>query len=84
MKAYTQQADTFISAIGQGRFFTLEYFKKGSVLIDIGISNENNKNYGDIHPENLSEHVLARSPFPGGVGPITVSALFANLAQLIK
>lgn len=84
LKAYTQQADIFISAIGQGRFFTLEYFKKGSVLIDIGISNENNKNYGDIHPENLSEHVLARSPFPGGVGPITVSALFANLAQLIK
>lgn len=84
LKAYTQQADIFISAIGQGRFFTLEYFKKGSVLIDIGISNENNKNYGDIHPKNLSEHVLARSPFPGGVGPITVSALFANLAQLIK
>lgn len=84
LKAYTQQADIFISAIGQGRFFTLEYFKKGSVLIDIGISNENSKNYGDIHPENLSEHVLARSPFPGGVGPITVSALFANLAQLIK
>lgn len=84
LKSYTQQADIFISAIGKSRLFNIDYLKKGSVAIDIGISNVDSKNYGDINPEGLDEHLIARSPFPGGVGPITVSALFANLAQLIK
>ena len=26
----------------------------------------------------------ARSPYPGGVGPVTVSALYSNLAKLIS
>ena len=84
LQSYTKQADIFISAIGKNRLFTKEYFKKNSVVIDIGISNVNNQNYGDINPNGLENHLSARSPFPGGVGPITVSALFANLAQLIK
>lgn len=84
LKSYTQQADILISAIGKSRLFNIDYLKKGSVVIDIGISNVDNKSYGDINPKGLDEHLIARSPFPGGVGPITVSALFANLAQLIK
>lgn len=64
--------------------FTREYFKQGAVVIDIGISNVDNKNYGDINPEGLEDQLSARSPFPGGVGPITVSALFSNLSELIK
>ena len=84
LKSYTQQADIFISAIGKSRMFTREYFKEGAVVIDIGISNVDNKNYGDINPEGLEDQLSARSPFPGGVGPITVSALFSNLSELIK
>ena len=45
---------------------------------------EGGKNYGDIDTQNLSEVVSYRSPFPGGVGPITVSALFFNLSRLVK
>ena len=84
LKSYTHQADIFISAIGKSRMFTREYFKEGAVVIDIGISNVDNKNYGDINPEGLEDQLSARSPFPGGVGPITVSALFSNLSELIK
>ena len=32
----------------------------------------------------ISEVISARAPFPGGVGPITVSALFFNLSRLIQ
>lgn len=84
LKSYTHQADILISAIGKSRMFTREYFKEGAVVIDIGISNVDNKNYGDINPEGLEDQLSARSPFPGGVGPITVSALFSNLSELIK
>ncbi len=84
LKSYMRNADIVISAIGKSWMITADYLKPDSVVIDIGISNTDKKNYGDVNPEGLNNHLVARSPFPGGVGPITVSALFANLAKLIK
>ncbi|MDA9607418.1 bifunctional 5,10-methylenetetrahydrofolate dehydrogenase/5,10-methenyltetrahydrofolate cyclohydrolase [Candidatus Actinomarina] len=84
LKNYINQADIFISAIGKGKIFNKSFFKEQAVIIDVGISRVGEKNLGDIDPTNLEDYVVARSPFPGGVGPITVSALFSNLAELIK
>lgn len=84
LKSYMRNADIVISAIGKSWMITADYLKSDSVVIDIGISNTDKKNYGDVNPDGLDNHLVARSPFPGGVGPITVSALFANLAKLIK
>ena len=84
LKSYMKNADIVISAIGKSWMITADYLKPDSVVIDIGISNVDDKNYGDVNPEGLNNHLIARSPFPGGVGPITVAALFANLAKLIK
>ena len=84
LKSYMRNADIVISAIGKSWMITADYLKPDSVVIDIGISNTDKKNYGDVNPDGLNNHLVARSPFPGGVGPITVSALFANLAKLIK
>ena len=38
----------------------------------------------DIDTKELQNYLGARSPYPGGVGPITVSALYSNLAKLIN
>ena len=84
LKSYMRNADIVISAIGKSWMITADYLKQDSVVIDIGISNTDKKNYGDVNPDGLDNHLVARSPFPGGVGPITVSALFANLAKLIN
>ena len=35
-------------------------------------------------PIEIGEVISSRAPFPGGVGPITVSALFFNLSRLIQ
>ena len=83
-KQFITQADIFISAVGSAKLYDFSYFKKGATIIDIGISSVDGKNYGDIDTQNLSEVVSLRSPFPGGVGPITVSALFFNLSRLVK
>ena len=83
-KQFIAQADIFISAVGSAKLYDFSYFKKGATIIDIGISSVDGKNYGDIDTQNLSEVVSYRSPFPGGVGPITVSALFFNLSRLVK
>ena len=83
-KQFITQADIFISAVGSAKLYDSSYFKKGATIIDIGISSVDGKTYGDIDTQNISEVASYRSPFPGGVGPITVSALFFNLSRLVK
>ena len=83
-KQFITQADIFISAVGSAKLYDSSYFKQGATIIDIGISSVDGKTYGDIDTENISQVASYRSPFPGGVGPITVSALFFNLSRLVK
>ena len=83
-KEFITQADIFISAVGSAKLYDSSYFKQGATIIDIGISSVDGKTYGDIDTQNISEVASYRSPFPGGVGPITVSALFFNLSRLVK
>ena len=83
-KLFTKEADIFISAIGSPKMYDHTFFKNGSTIIDIGISSVDGKTYGDIDTYQIGEVISSRAPFPGGVGPITVSALFFNLSRLIK
>ena len=83
-KDFVSKADIFISAVGKSKMFDKSYFKEGSYVIDVGISVVDGKSYGDIDTANLDNYLLGRAPYPGGIGPITVSALYSNLAQLIS
>ena len=83
-KLFIKEADIFISAIGSAKMYDSTYFKNGATIIDIGISSVDGKTYGDIDTFEIGEVISSRAPFPGGVGPITVSALFFNLSRLIQ
>ena len=83
-KDFVSKADIFISAVGKSKMFDKSYFKEGSYVIDVGISVVDGKSYGDIDTVDLDNYLLGRAPYPGGIGPITVSALYSNLAQLIS
>ncbi len=83
-KDFVSMADIFISAVGKSKMFDKSYFKEGSYVIDVGISVVDGKSYGDIDTADLDNYLLGRAPYPGGIGPITVSALYSNLAQLIS
>ncbi len=83
-KLFTKEADIFISAIGSAKMYDHTFFKDGATIIDIGISSVDGKTYGDIDTAQIGEVISSRAPFPGGVGPITVSALFFNLSRLIQ
>lgn len=83
-KDFVSKSDIFISAVGKSKMFDKSYFKEGSYVIDVGISVVDGKSYGDIDTADLDNYLLGRAPYPGGIGPITVSALYSNLAQLIS
>ncbi|HEX5185460.1 MAG TPA: bifunctional 5,10-methylene-tetrahydrofolate dehydrogenase/5,10-methylene-tetrahydrofolate cyclohydrolase, partial [Nitrososphaeraceae archaeon] len=60
--------------------FTLkeDSVKDGVVVIDIGITREDDKIKGDVDFENVSKKASWITPVPGGVGPMTIAMLLKN------
>jgi methylenetetrahydrofolate dehydrogenase (NADP+)/methenyltetrahydrofolate cyclohydrolase len=81
LKRITQAADIVVIAIGQPAFITREYVKGGQIVIDVGINSKQGKLVGDVDQPDVGSLVSAISPVPGGVGPMTVTALFKNLLK---
>ncbi len=90
----TRSADVIISAVGKPGLVGAEHVKAGQVVIDVGINEVcgdslnkeigRRKLVGDVDFEKVTA-VLgekgAITPVPGGVGPMTVLALFENLVD---
>ena len=83
-KEFISNADIFISAVGKSKMFDKSYFKEGSYVVDVGISVVDGKSYGDIDTSDLDNYLIGRAPYPGGIGPVTVSGLYSNLSKLIS
>lgn len=73
----TKEADILIVAIGHKYLIDKNMIKEGCVIIDVGISRDNGKLYGDVNP-NVSDKCSYLTPVPGGVGPMTVVMLLKN------
>lgn len=78
--AIIKTADIIISCVGKENIVRRDNIKKDAVLVSVGIwRDENNKLHGD-YDENAIQHIaLAYTPTPGGVGPVNVACLMANL-----
>jgi methylenetetrahydrofolate dehydrogenase (NADP+)/methenyltetrahydrofolate cyclohydrolase len=82
IKKHTLMADIVIVAAGRAMQFGKEYFKQGSVVVDVGIHKIGNAIVGDVNCEEIDDVVSARSPVPGGVGPMTIAKLLENTYRL--
>ena len=71
-------ADIIVSGIGSPHFLKPNMLKKSVVLIDAGTSEQSGKLVGDIDPA-CAEVASLLTSVPGGIGPVTVVSLFANL-----
>ncbi|MCK4540033.1 bifunctional 5,10-methylenetetrahydrofolate dehydrogenase/5,10-methenyltetrahydrofolate cyclohydrolase [Candidatus Parcubacteria bacterium] len=80
----TKEADVLITAVGKAQFIKKDMIKKDAVIIDIGISREEGKIYGDVDFDDVGEKAGFITPVPGGVGPITIAMLFENTLELYK
>lgn len=80
--AITQTADILIVAIGKPHLVDDRYVKPGQVIVDVGITvNEDKRIEGDVDVASVAGIVAHYSPVPGGVGPLTVASLFENVFQ---
>jgi methylenetetrahydrofolate dehydrogenase (NADP+)/methenyltetrahydrofolate cyclohydrolase len=55
--------------------------KKNAVVVDAGTACENGVMVGDIDQKVREREDLTITPEKGGVGPLTIAALFDNVIQ---
>lgn len=84
LKAETLQADVIITATGSPAILYPEMIKQGAVVVDAGVAGEEGKTVGDLAPEVYERDDLAVTPTKGGVGPLTVCALFENVIRAAR
>lgn len=80
-KSLALAADIIITATGSPGVLTTDMVKPGAVVVDAGTAGEDGKLVGDISPDLYERDDLTITPQKGGVGPLTVCALFDNLIQ---
>jgi methylenetetrahydrofolate dehydrogenase (NADP+)/methenyltetrahydrofolate cyclohydrolase len=81
LKAETLKADVIITATGKHGVITPDMIKEGAVVVDAGVASEGGKTVGDLAPEMYDREDLTLTPHKGGVGPLTVCALFDNVIR---
>lgn len=71
--------DIIVSATGVPGLIKSQMIKTKAVVIDAGTASENGKIVGDVSEEVRQRNDVIITPKKGGVGPLTVSALFDNV-----
>jgi methylenetetrahydrofolate dehydrogenase (NADP+)/methenyltetrahydrofolate cyclohydrolase len=84
IKAETLQADIIISATGSPAALKADMIKQGTVVVDAGVAGEKGKTVGDLSMEVYERDDLTITPQKGGVGPLTVCALFDNVIRAAR
>lgn len=78
------QADVIITAAGSPAVLYPNMIKPGAVVVDAGTASEGGKTVGDLAPEVYERNDLTITPQKGGVGPLTVCALFDNVIRAAR
>ena len=85
-------ADILVAAVGKPEIVKENWVKENAIVIDVGINRIQkkingeikNKLVGDVDFSQVKEKVLAISPVPGGVGPMTIACLLINTTTAFK
>ncbi len=73
------ECDVIVTATGVPRLVKTDWIKQGAVVVDAGTASEGAFVVGDVDDAvREREDLKALTPLKGGVGPLTVCALFEN------
>jgi len=84
LKEHALEADIIITATGRPAILYPDMIKTGAVIVDAGVASESGKTVGDLAPEVYDRQDLTLTPLKGGVGPLTVCALFENVIRAAR
>lgn len=84
MPSVCRGADILIASAGVAKLVGKEYIGKNTVVIDVGINEDENGNMcGDVDFDAVKDIAVAITPVPGGVGSITTSILAKHVIRNI-
>jgi len=85
LKEITSKADVLVVAIGRAKFIKKDYVKDEAIVIDVGMDrDENGKLCGDVDFDDVQDKASMMTPVPGGVGPMTITALVDQVIELAE
>lgn len=73
--------DIIVAATGQPGIVKSEIIPIGSIVVDAGVASDSGKTVGDVDQAIYDRDDLTATPRIGGVGPLTVAALFENVIR---
>lgn len=76
-----QSADVLICATGVPGLITADMVKPNAVIVDAGVATDKNGLVGDVAADVRELPNITITPEKGGVGPLTVCALFDNVIR---
>jgi methylenetetrahydrofolate dehydrogenase (NADP+) / methenyltetrahydrofolate cyclohydrolase len=79
-----READVVITATGQPGLITSDMIKEKTVVVDAGVAGEQGKTVGDLADDVYGRDDLTLTPRKGGVGPLTICALFDNVIRAAR
>ncbi len=79
-----RKADVIVTATGVPGLITSQMIAPGKVIVDAGTASENGVIVGDIAEDVRERQDLTITPVRGGVGPLTIAALFDNVIQAAR
>ena len=72
------ESEIVVPAIGVPGIINAKNVRKDSILLDVGISSDENGIHGDVDFNSVDGVTKAVTPMPGGTGPMTVASLLEN------
>jgi len=72
------ESEIVVPAIGVPGIINANNVRKDSILLDVGISSDENGIHGDVDFNSVDGIAKAVTPMPGGTGPMTVASLLEN------
>jgi methylenetetrahydrofolate dehydrogenase (NADP+)/methenyltetrahydrofolate cyclohydrolase len=79
LQSELRAAQIIVSATGQPGLITEHMVQPGAVVVDAGTASENGKIVGDVAASVRERDDITITPEKGGVGPLTIAALFDNV-----
>jgi methylenetetrahydrofolate dehydrogenase (NADP+)/methenyltetrahydrofolate cyclohydrolase len=81
---HTRLADILITAANSAEIISADMIAANAVVVDAGVASEDGKTLGNLKPEVYERDDLTITPNKGGVGPLTVCALFENVIRAVN
>ena len=81
MAEKVRQASLIVSGTGSAGIITSDMVQQNAVIVDAGTSSDSGEIRGDVAPEVYERDDIKITPQKGGVGPLTVAALFDNVIR---